>query len=60
MGTPILTQSIPEWCAALGAILKDETLIPEDRAEVEGVKKAMEGLGFKNQGPEVKEAINGA
>lgn len=54
MGTPILTQSIPEWCAALGAILKDKTLSPEDRAEIEGVKKAMEGMGFKNQGIEAK------
>ena len=45
--TSIRTQSIAEWCAKLDDMLEDKTLSPEDRAEIEGVKKAMERQGFK-------------
>ena len=59
-GAKIPTQSASEWCASLDVLLKDETLTPHERAEIKGVKKAMERRGFKNQEPKVKEASNGA
>lgn len=56
----IPSRNVAEWCGALDAILLDKTLTPQDRAEVEGTKKAMARLGFKRRESKIEGTANGA